>query len=84
MADHSTMEMIPMPRRRPDHLQLEFTRHGKPVWYLRIGHGLRTRVRGLYGTPEFQAQIDAWDAGEPITPTDTKFNVHTFGWLTER
>ena len=28
-----------MPRPRPPHLHREITRHGKAVWYVRIGKG---------------------------------------------
>ncbi|MBB5074079.1 hypothetical protein HNQ69_001213 [Bartonella callosciuri] len=42
-----------MPKRRPPHLVREGTRHGKIIWYVRIGHGPRFRVEGTYGTQEF-------------------------------
>lgn len=32
-----------MARPRPPHLHREKTRHGKHVWYVRIGKGPRTR-----------------------------------------
>ncbi|WP_208439280.1 tyrosine-type recombinase/integrase, partial [Bartonella tribocorum] len=31
----------------------ERTRHGKIIWYVRIGHGTRFRIEGTYGTQEF-------------------------------
>ncbi|WP_375676804.1 tyrosine-type recombinase/integrase, partial [Bartonella sp. AP88XZML] len=31
----------------------QITQHGKIVWYVRIGHGPRIRIRGTYGTQEF-------------------------------
>ncbi|MBX4336043.1 tyrosine-type recombinase/integrase [Bartonella raoultii] len=42
-----------MPKPRPPHLVKEITRHGKIIWYVRIGHGKRIRVCGTYGTQEF-------------------------------
>ncbi|WP_254472631.1 MULTISPECIES: tyrosine-type recombinase/integrase [unclassified Bartonella] len=42
-----------MPKPRPPHLVKEVTRHGRIIWYVRIGHGKRIRIRGTYGTQEF-------------------------------
>lgn len=58
-----------MPRPRPPHLHHEPTRHGKYVWYVRIGKGPRTRIKAAYGTPEFTAEYDAAIAGKPLTGT---------------
>src|SRR5690242_8446741 len=46
--------METMPRPRPPYLSREVTRHGKPVWYVRVD-GKRTRLRAEYGTAEFDA-----------------------------
>ena len=47
--------MIPdMPRPRPPQLHREANRHGKVVWYVRVGKGPRIRIRAEYGTPEFE------------------------------
>ena len=54
-----------MPRPRPPHLQREITRHGKAVWYVRVGRGPRVRIRGEYGTPEFDIEYRAALAGAP-------------------
>jgi len=48
-----------MPRPRPPHLHRETTRHGRKVWIVRIGKGPRFRVRGEYGTPEFDTNYQA-------------------------
>lgn len=56
-----------MPRPRPPHLQRETTRHGKIVWVVRIGKGPRTRLRAVFGSPEFKAEYDAAVAGKPLT-----------------
>ncbi|WP_330167519.1 tyrosine-type recombinase/integrase [Bartonella grahamii] len=42
-----------MPKPRPPHLVKQITQHGKIVWYVRIAHGKRIRIRGTYGTQEF-------------------------------
>jgi hypothetical protein len=73
-----------MPRPRPQFLQREVTRHGTVVWYFRVDHGPRIRIRAPYGTAEFQAAIDAARAGQPIIPASIKFNAQTLGWLIER
>ena len=54
-----------MPRPRPPHLQREITRHGKAVWYVRVGRGPRVRIRAEFGTPEFDAEYRAALAGAP-------------------
>jgi integrase len=53
------------------------------VWYVRVGKGRRIRLRGEYGTPEFQAAYDAAITGKPATAS-SKFNSQTLGWLIER
>jgi hypothetical protein len=45
-----------MPRPRPPHLHRQVTRHGKTVWYVRVGKGPRVRIRGEFGSPEFGSQ----------------------------
>jgi hypothetical protein len=60
--------LIPsMLRPRPPHLHHEPTRHGKLVWYVRIGKGPRTRIWAAHGTPEFDAEYRAAIAGEAPT-----------------
>jgi integrase len=39
-----------MPRPRPPHLHCETTRHGRRVWYVRIGRGARIRIPGEFGS----------------------------------
>lgn len=55
-----------MPRPRLPHLHHEPTRHGKMVWYVRIGKGPRTRIKATHGTPAFEAEYRAAIAGEPL------------------
>jgi integrase len=69
-----------MPRPRPPHLHRQVTRHGKVAWYVRFGHGPKTRVRGEYGTPEFDAAYREALTGDRPKPTINA--VHgTLGWL---
>ena len=69
-----------MPRPRPPHLQREFTRHGKAVWYVRIGKGPRVRLRANFGTPEFDSEYQAAITGTP-RPAKGAPAVGTVGWL---
>jgi integrase len=51
--------MQDMPRPRPPHLHRETTRHGKAVWYVRVGKGTRIRLRTAFGSPGFDAEYQA-------------------------
>jgi integrase len=71
-----------MIRPRPPHLQREITRHGKAVWYVRVGQGPRIRIRANFGTPEFDAEYRAALAGTPerkAAPSQS-----TLAWLLAR
>src|SRR5712664_2400965 len=57
-----------MPRPRPPHLHREKNRHGNMVWYVREGKGPRIRIKGSYGTPEFEAAYRAAINGESPQP----------------
>ena len=58
-------------RPRPPHLHRQVSRHGKTVWYVRIGKGPRVRIRSDFGTPLFDAQYQAAIEGLPARQ-DTK------------
>ena len=70
-----------MPRPRPPHLHRENTRHGKTVWFVRIGKGHRTRIRAPYGTPEFNAEYQAAINGEPTLGTSPRVPASSLQWL---
>ncbi|MDN0003211.1 tyrosine-type recombinase/integrase [Bartonella henselae] len=74
-----------MPKRRPPHLVKETTRHGKVVWYVRIGHGPRYRIEGTYGTQEFvdsyTLAIKQAQNGTPKRMTQTRLTEGSFDWL---
>lgn len=75
--------MRDMPRPRPPHLHREVTRHGRAVWYVRIGRRPRVRIRADFGTPEFDAEYRAALAGEPPA-RKTRGAAGTLEWLIDR
>ncbi|EJW12763.1 Integrase [Rhodovulum sp. PH10] len=75
--------MDDMPRPRPPHLHREATRHGRIVWYVRVGKGPRIRLRAAFGTPEFEAEYRAAIAGEPL-PGPRKATTGSLAWLIDR
>jgi integrase len=72
-----------MPRPRPPHLHRQVTRHGKTVWYVRIGKGPRVRIRADFGTREFSAEYQAAIAGAPLKEAKGE-GVGSLGWLIAR
>lgn len=74
--------MDDMPRPRPPHLHRETTRHGKPVWYVRVDKGPRIRVPD-YGTPEFEAAYQAAMTGK-VPAVKGGPSAGTLAWLLER
>ena len=72
-----------MPRPRPPHLHLEHTFRGKRVWYVRVGHGPRVRIRAEFGTPEFDAEYQA-ALSETPRPKKGHPASGTLSWLIER
>jgi integrase len=73
-----------MPRIRPPHLQRETTRHGKVVWFVRVGKGPRTRLRAAYGTPEFDAEYKAAVDGAPPQAAAPAAATKSLAWLIAR
>src|SRR6202521_2163474 len=69
-----------MSKPRPPHLQRDISRHGKVVWYVRFGRGPKTRVRGVYGTPEFDAAYQEAVGGKRAPPAG-KAARGTLEWL---
>jgi integrase len=70
-----------MPRPRPPHLQREKNRHGKTVWFVRIGKGPRTRIRAAFGTPEFDAEYVAAVTNEPVRRMPERILTTSLQWL---
>lgn len=75
--------MEAMPRPRPPHLHRETTRHGKAVWYVRVGKGPRIRIKAEYGSDEFQAEYQAAIDGAP-RPKPGAPAVESLAWLIAR
>ena len=73
-----------MPRPHPPHLQRQVTRHGKTVWYVRVGRGPKVRVRAEFGTPEFDSEYQAALAGIQRPPKKGDPNAGTLAWLIAR
>jgi integrase len=72
-----------VPRPLPPHLTRETTRHGRAVWYVRMGHGKRRRIRADYGSAEFwQEYRDALD-GKPTRSLKGPA-TGTLAWLIAR
>ena len=74
----------PMPRPRPPHLHREPLKRSEARWYVRIGHGPRSRIRERYGTPEFEAAYQAAIRGETLPGRNAKAAGGTLQWLWER
>ncbi|WP_273723921.1 tyrosine-type recombinase/integrase [Bartonella sp. AU18XJBT] len=74
-----------MPKPRPPHLVKQITQHGKIVWYVRIGHGKRIRIRGTYGTQEFvdnyKSALAELQGIIPPKPKVGKLVEGSFAWL---
>ncbi|WP_438721591.1 tyrosine-type recombinase/integrase [Bartonella rochalimae] len=74
-----------MPKPRPPHLVKQITQHGQIVWYVRINHGPRIRVRGTYGTQEFvdnyKSALAELHGIIPPKPKIGKLIEGSFAWL---
>ena len=76
-----------MPRRREKGLCSELNRHGARVWYYREGQGPRTRIRGEFGSPEFNAAVNAARGGHTTVGVKTTLShtdPNSFGWLVDQ
>jgi integrase len=71
-----------MPRPRPPHLHREITRHGRAVWYVRVGKAPRIRIRAEYGTDDFVAEYQATIRG--AARPQKRPAAGTLGWLFAR
>jgi integrase len=71
-----------MPRPRPPHLHCERTRHGKRVWYVRVGKGPRVRIHEEFGSSGFVSEYQ--DAVSGKTRARETHHNGTLGWLVAR
>src|SRR2546429_5012625 len=74
--------MEAMPRPRPPHLHREVTRHGRTVWYVRVGKGPRIRLRAEFGSPDFDAEYQAAVSGTARLPRSSATTA--LEWLVAR
>ena len=74
-----------MPRPRPPYLHRVITRHGKAVWYVRLGVGQRKRIRlrSEFGTEDFRLEYEAALSGAPQSTPGAPASG-TLAWLIER
>ncbi|HEY9537595.1 MAG TPA: tyrosine-type recombinase/integrase [Kiloniellaceae bacterium] len=72
-----------MPRPRPPHLHRETTRHGRTVWYVRVGRGPRVRITAAFGTPEFDSEYQAAISGAARRQKGTA-GIASLEWLVTR
>jgi hypothetical protein len=75
--------MAEMPRPRPPHLHRETTRHGRTVWYVRVGKGPRIRLRTAFGSPEFSTEYQAALAAK-CQPAKSQAGAGSLVWLIDR
>lgn len=73
-----------MPRPRPPHLHRETSRHGRTVWYVRIGHGPRIRLPVGPGGEGFDAAYRGAIAGETPAADPRKPHPGSIAWLIAR
>lgn len=73
-----------VPRQRPIYLQLRYSRHGKPCWYVRVGRGKLIRLRAEYDTPAFWAEYGAAKDGAPPPMVVQPTKSASLKWLVER
>ena len=75
-----------MPRPRPTHLWRMRTRHGAIAWYFCRQRGdKKIRIRGEYGSAEFQAAYEAALTGTPPSIAEaSKTKPHSLAWLIEQ
>ena len=75
--------MEEMPRKLPLHVVRERTRHGKVVFFFRIGKGPRTRLPSIE-TPEFDVAYIALLTGAPVRKVNSDVSPKSIRWLIER
>jgi integrase len=73
-----------MPRPRPPFLHKQVTRHGHHVWYVRRGAGPRIRIRGEFGTEEFNASYRAAINREALKHPTQSPRTGSLQWLWDR
>jgi integrase len=68
-----------MPKKRPPYIETFVSRHGKRMWFFRVGKGPRVRLPDEYGSEAFQvAYRSALLASQATSGTQA---TRTLGWL---
>jgi integrase len=83
-CDSATLirEQESMPKKRPQFIVSEISRHGRRRWYFRRGKGARIRLPDEYDTPEFWNAYHKALTGEELPPTsNAKGRAGTLKWL---
>ncbi|WP_296097362.1 tyrosine-type recombinase/integrase [uncultured Agrobacterium sp.] len=75
---------VSMPRKLPLHVVKEVTRHGKIVFYFRIGKGDRIRLPGIPGSKEFKKAYQAALLGQRIAHVETTTIARSLQWLVQQ
>jgi integrase len=73
-----------MPRPRLPFLQIETTRHGRVVYFVRFGKGPRVRIHGDYGSAEFMAAYRAALEGAAPPGARPEKDAKSLAWLIAR
>lgn len=69
-----------MPKKRPLYVETYLTRHGKRMWYFRVGKAKRVKLPGEYGSPGFQTAYKEALSAHLSGAGKTK---RTLAWLIE-
>jgi integrase len=73
-----------MPRKLPLNVTKETTRHGKVVFYFRIGKGERIRLLGIPGSKEFKKAYQAALIGQKIENVEATTIARSLRWLVQQ
>lgn len=83
-CDSATLirEQESMPKKPPQFIVSQTTRHGRKVWYFRRGKGARVRLPDKYDTPEFWAAYHKALTGEELPArNNARSRAGTLAWL---
>jgi integrase len=73
-----------MPRKLPLNVVKETSRHGKVVFYFRIGKGERIRLPSVPGSKEFKRAYQAAVIGRTIEHVEAKTIARSLRWLVQQ
>jgi integrase len=73
-----------VPRPRLPYLHRQLSRLGETIWYVRIGHGPRTRIKGVYGTAAFTKHYQDAVSGNKVETAPGSTRAASLRWLWDR